>query len=537
MGQVMAGDWRTLKLEVLAETKQFVKGMDTANKQTESFGTKLVDFGKKGALALAAAGVAAVAFAAKAIQAGEGAATANARIAQINESMGLFGDSTDEVTNRLVSYAEATARATGIDTNAIKATQAKLLTFKELAASAGELGGEFDRATQAAIDLGAAGFGTAEMNAVALGKALNDPIKGITALSRSGVTFTEVEQERIKTLVASNKVSEAQILILEAIETQVGGTALATANASDRIRVGFDQVQERIGLALLPAFEKLTSFLLDRLFPAFEQKVLPIVKAITEFIETRLVPILQKYLVPILDQVRNAFTNVSSAVRDNEGPLGALVTMFRTIFDFAQKYLVPILKNQLASAIAGIGIAFKLVLKIVGPIIEIIAKAITGLLKLIDRAIQRINGLIKAYNSISFLPDIPTLQTSSGLTGSNTVPSSSLPFGGATLGGSGSSGGAASGSGAVAAVVAAAAASAAASAVTSASVRGLVPSGNAIPLGFDVAAARAGEERGNVIVNVNAPSAIDEEGFTRAVILALNQTQARTGGGGSQLVL
>jgi hypothetical protein len=49
MGQLMAADWRTLKLEVLAETKQFVKGMDTANKQTESFGTKLVDFGKKAA--------------------------------------------------------------------------------------------------------------------------------------------------------------------------------------------------------------------------------------------------------------------------------------------------------------------------------------------------------------------------------------------------------------------------------------------------------------------------------------------------------
>ena len=55
----MAADWRTLKLEVLAETKDFVKGMDSANKQTESFGTKLVDFGKKAALALAAAGAAA----------------------------------------------------------------------------------------------------------------------------------------------------------------------------------------------------------------------------------------------------------------------------------------------------------------------------------------------------------------------------------------------------------------------------------------------------------------------------------------------
>ena len=61
----------------------------------------------------------------------------------------------------------------------------------------------------------------------------------------------------------------------------------------------------------------------------------------------------------------------------------------------------------------------------------------------------------------------------------------------------------------------------------------LVPSGNAIPSGFDVAAARRGEERGNVVINVNAPSVIDEEGFSRAVILALNNSTNRgtTGAG------
>jgi hypothetical protein len=48
------------------------------------------------------------------------------------------------------------------------------------------MGGNFDRATQAAIDMGAAGFGSAEQNAAQLGKALNDPITGLAALRRSG---------------------------------------------------------------------------------------------------------------------------------------------------------------------------------------------------------------------------------------------------------------------------------------------------------------------------------------------------------------
>jgi hypothetical protein len=266
----MATGNRTLKLSILADVDDLKKKLGEADKSVEANSKKISDFGKKAALAFAAVGAAAVVFGKKAIDAGERLATANARIAQINKSMNLFGDSTDEVTKRLISYAEATARSTGVDTNSIKITQAKLLTFKELAKTAGQLGGEFDRATKAAIDLAAAGFGSAETNAVQLGKALQDPIKGLTALSRSGVTFTEVEQERIRTLVESNRVSEAQVLILQAIETQVGGTAEATANASEKIRVGFDQVQEKIGLALLPTFERFSNYLLETTIPIIE---------------------------------------------------------------------------------------------------------------------------------------------------------------------------------------------------------------------------------------------------------------------------
>jgi hypothetical protein len=241
----MAGS-RTLKLSILADVSNLSKGLDSSSKDVGTFGDKITKFGKVAGAAFLAAGVAAAAFAVKfakdAIVAGEAASTANARIEQINESMGLFGSSVGVVNDRLIKYAEETARATGIDTNSIKATQAKLLTFKELAKTADNVGGQFDRATKAAIDLASAGFGSAESNAVQLGKALNDPIKGLTSLAKSGVTFTTQEKERIKTLVESNKVGEAQALILSAIETQVGGTAEATDNAYDRMKVGFQQV-------------------------------------------------------------------------------------------------------------------------------------------------------------------------------------------------------------------------------------------------------------------------------------------------------
>jgi hypothetical protein len=254
---------RTLKLNLLADVSEFSKGLENSQKKLKRFGTSVDQSFKK--TAVLAAGLGAVAF--KFVQAGEESATANARISQINESMGLFGDQAAGVTDRLVKLAEATALNTGVDQNSIKLTQAKLLTFKELAATADTVGGAFDRATMAAIDMAAAGFGEAESNAVQLGKALNDPIAGINALTRNGITFTAEEKELIKTLVESGKTLEAQDMILKAIETQVGGTAEATANSSDKMRVGFKLMSEQIGTALLPLFEELTGFLQTSVIP------------------------------------------------------------------------------------------------------------------------------------------------------------------------------------------------------------------------------------------------------------------------------
>jgi hypothetical protein len=111
----------------------------------------------------------------KLLDAGERAATSNARIEQITKSMGLFEGATDQVTDRLVTLAEKTAKLTGVDQNLIKEGQALLSTFKNVAADADTVGGVFDRATQAAIDLAAAGFGSVTTNSIQLGKALKRP--------------------------------------------------------------------------------------------------------------------------------------------------------------------------------------------------------------------------------------------------------------------------------------------------------------------------------------------------------------------------
>ena len=109
--------------------------------------------------------------------------------------------------------------------------------------------------------MASAGFGSAEQNAVQLGKALEDPIKGITALAKSGITFTASEKKKIEALVKSNKLLEAQDMILQAIEKQIGGTAKATANDTDKMKEGFRQFQQQLGSALLPVLAKITPLL------------------------------------------------------------------------------------------------------------------------------------------------------------------------------------------------------------------------------------------------------------------------------------
>ena len=134
------------------------KGITNAQKSLGSLGGTL---GKFGGLLAGAFSVAAITnFASSAIKAAESAQVANNRLDQIASSMGIFGSQTTVVTDRLKSFADQQMMIIGQDDELIKSTQAKLLTFKQLAETADTAGGAFDRATLAAFDLAAAGFGS-----------------------------------------------------------------------------------------------------------------------------------------------------------------------------------------------------------------------------------------------------------------------------------------------------------------------------------------------------------------------------------------
>jgi hypothetical protein len=102
---------------------------------------------------------------------------------------------------------------------AIHAGQGILLTFKNIRGSA------FEKTIELGLDLAEVLGQDLRQSMVQLGKAMEDPMQGMTALRRVGISFTEAEKEKIKVLQESGRLLEAQAVLLKLLKDQVGGTA------------------------------------------------------------------------------------------------------------------------------------------------------------------------------------------------------------------------------------------------------------------------------------------------------------------------
>tara|TARA_R100001509_G_scaffold165036_1_gene144829 strand:+ start:2426 stop:4531 length:2106 start_codon:yes stop_codon:yes gene_type:complete len=143
---------------------------------------------------------------------------------------------------------------------AIIEAQALLLTFTKIGRDV------FPQATESILNMSAALGTDLKSSTVMLGKALNDPIAGVTALTRAGVQLTETQKEQIKTQTELGNVANAQKIILKELEVQFGGQARATAEGTGRfiqLSNTLGDVAETIGKHLVPPLSNLARILND----------------------------------------------------------------------------------------------------------------------------------------------------------------------------------------------------------------------------------------------------------------------------------
>ena len=139
-----------------------------------------------------------------------------------------------------------------------------MLTFTNVTGKA------FDGAQQAALDLSTRMGGDLKGAAVQLGKALNDPIQGVTALKKVGVSFTDEQKKQIKTLQESGDLYGAQTIILKEMNKEFAGSAKAAADADGgmtQLSNAWGDAKEQLGKMLIeglkPTITALKEFFLS----------------------------------------------------------------------------------------------------------------------------------------------------------------------------------------------------------------------------------------------------------------------------------
>lgn len=202
----------------------------------------------------------------------------------------------------LMAQADALQQVTKFGDEAIIGGQSMLLTFTNIGKEV------FPAATVAMLNM-AEKFGSIDQASIQLGKALNDPILGVTALRRVGIQLSEAQEEQIKKFVEVGDVASAQKIILGELETQFGGLAEAagqtTAGQMEIMKNQLGELSEELGRELIPLLVELLPHLIDlirsfrEMSPEAKQTVLAVMGVVAA-------------LGPLLTTVGGAITLFSS---------------------------------------------------------------------------------------------------------------------------------------------------------------------------------------------------------------------------------
>jgi len=357
-----------------------------------------------------------------------------------------------------------------------------------------------------ALDLSAATGKPLETVTNALGRAYDG---NTTALGKLGLGID-------KTDLASQTFDETFNQLTATFGQFAENEAETTTKQMERVKIALDEAKESIGAALLPVVQELTAWILRDFIPALEAFISGLTGSggLDESLTDT-----QKTAVEWGKKVRGFINTVIDLKDELFLVAGVLATVF-----------------VVSKIAAGVQATILLIQGLVAAYVALRNSAVAAAIA--SRfALNPLAGLATGAAVVGAIIAATKLfdnqANAAAGTGSNTVSSSSLPSGftagtpvvsGGVSTGGGSSGDGIGGGKIIAPVV---------TGTMPSFPSGLNPSGNAIPSGFNVAGTVAANQRGNVVINVNAPSVIDEEGFSRAVILALNNSTNRgtTGAG------
>ena len=327
-----------------------------------------------------------------------GDARESERISRITASqIKATGKAANVTADQVGDLALSISNKTGIDDEQIQANANLLLSFRNIRNEVGKGNDIFNQATAVTQDLATVMETDSKSAALQLGKALNDPIKGVTALGRAGVQFTDQQKEQIKTLVESGRTLDAQKLIMAELAGQVGGAAAAAGDPIDKLKTILGNLGETIGVAVLPYVNRVATavggfvsemiegqgaggrfrdimsrvgevvgtvgrWIMGTAVPAFKQlagfvraEVLPRLQDFARFITGTVAPVVGRVLTGALAGARSALASVRGAVERNRPTLESMLATFRQVANFVLTKVVPVLGPVLRAALTQIG--------------------------------------------------------------------------------------------------------------------------------------------------------------------------------------
>jgi hypothetical protein len=310
----MASRTTSLTFDLFAKDKtasatfdRFGRNVSQTDRKVSTLGSTFSKFGKMAAAGIAvgvtAAGVALTAFGESAIDQAREAQKATAQTAAVIKSTGGAAHVT---AGQVSELANALSMKAGIDDETIQSGENVLLTFRNIRDEVGKGNDIFKQATAATLDMSVAMGKDLTSSSVLVGKALNDPITGLSALTRVGVQFTDQQKANITSLVEQGDTMKAQKIILGELNKEFAGSAAAQATAGEKAKVAWENFQEEIGNKLLPLLDKLAVFFVNTVIPALQK--------FSAWFSTEAIPVIKQFAADAAPIIKQAAAIIMAAI-------------------------------------------------------------------------------------------------------------------------------------------------------------------------------------------------------------------------------